>query len=322
MPVTAEVSLSSLLDAKGEILALEVMAGEASLDRMVSNPDVSSPGLGLAGYTDGFPRGRIQVFGQTEMSFLATLADDVASERLAQVLRHDIPAVVVTRNLDVPGYFLERAAASGVPVFRTSLITGEFYRLIKPYLEDVLAPTATVHGSLADVYGVGLLFVGESGIGKSETVLDLVERGHRFVADDLVFVSRRGNDVLLGRGHELQGFYMEIRGIGFVDVASMFGTRATRQQKRVEVVVSLEAWDDSAEYDRTGLNRGVETILGVELPRVTIPLTHGKNLTVISEVIAMNQLLAYAGVDPSERFQQRILQATRSTRDYLVEDYE
>ena len=318
----AEISLARIFEAKGEILALEVMSGAESLERTVANPDVSSPGLGLAGYTDGFPRGRIQVFGQTEMSYLATLSPDVASARLAQVLQHDIPALVVTRGLEIPEYFSERAAASGVPVFRSQLITGEFYRLLKPYLEDVLAPTTTVHGSLADVYGVGLLFVGESGIGKSETVLDLVERGHRFVADDLVFVSRRGNDVLLGRGHELQGFYMEIRGIGFVDVASMFGTRATRQQKRVEVVVSLEAWDDTAEYDRTGLNRGVETILGVDLPRVTIPLVPGKNLTVISEVIAMNQLLVYAGMDPSARFQQRILQATRSARDYLVEDYE
>lgn len=320
--MNVEISLARLLEVKGEILAMEVVAGEASLERTVGNPDVSSPGLGLAGFTDGFPKGRIQVFGQTEMSYLSTLSSDVASERLGQVLRHDIPALVVTRDLEVPDYFLERAAASGVPVFRSRLITGDFYRLIKPYLEDVLAPTTTVHGSLADVYGVGLLFVGESGIGKSETVLDLVERGHRFVADDLVFVSRRGNDVLLGRGHELQGFHMEIRGIGFVDVASMFGTRATRQQKRVEVVVSLEAWDDTAEYDRTGLNRGVETILGVELPRVTIPLNPGKNLTVISEVIAMNQLLVYAGRDPSARFQERILQATRSARDYLVEDYE
>ncbi|MDH3224551.1 MAG: HPr(Ser) kinase/phosphatase [Gemmatimonadota bacterium] len=318
--MNAEITLSRLLEARGEVLAIEVVTGADALDRTVSNPDVSSPGLGLAGYTEGFPRGRIQVFGQTEMSYLATLESEVASARLADVLAHDIPALVVTRGLEVPSYFLERAGHSGVPVFRSGLVTGEFYRLIKPYLEDSLAPTTTVHGSLADVYGVGLLFVGESGIGKSETVLDLVERGHRFVADDLVFVSRRGNDVLIGRGHELQGFHMEIRGIGFIDLGSMFGTRATRQQKRVEVVVSLEAWDENADYDRTGLNRGVETILGVDLPRVTIPLNPGKNLTVISEVIAMNQLLAYAGVDPSARFQERILRATRSSQ--LVEDYE
>jgi len=304
------------------MLALELVTEGIDLDRPVSNPDVSSPGLGLAGYTDGFPKGRIQVFGETEMTYMATLEHEVASQRLRGVLSHAIPAVVVTRGLDVPTYFKTTAAEAGVPVLRSGLATGEFYRLLKPYLEDVLAPTTTVHGSLADVYGVGLLFMGESGIGKSECVLDLVERGHRFVADDLVFVSRRGNDVLLGRGHELQRFHMEIRGIGIIDIASMFGTRATRQQKRVEVVVCLEAWDDAQQYDRTGLNRGVETILGVDLPRVTIPLNPGKNLTVISEVIAMNQLLAYGGVDPAARFQERILEATRSRHDLLVEDYE
>ena len=320
--MTAEITVGRLLEVKGEALGLELLTEGADLERIVSNPDVSSPGLGLAGYTDGFPRGRIQVFGATEMSYLDTLAPDVASERLRGVLAHEIPAVVVTRGLDVPPYFLTTAESFRVPVLRSTLVTGDFYRLIKPWFEDILAPTTTVHGSLADVYGVGLLFIGESGIGKSECVLDLVERGHRFVADDLVFVSRRGNDVLLGRGHELQGFHMEIRGVGIIDIASMFGTRAVRYQKRVEVVVSLEAWDDTANYDRTGLNRGVETILGVDLPRVTIPLNPGKNLTVISEVIAMNQLLTYVGVDTAARFQERILRATRSTPDLLVEDYE
>ena len=320
--MTAEITVGRLLEVKGEALGLELLTEGADLERIVSNPDVSSPGLGLAGYTDGFPRGRIQVFGATEMSYLDTLAPDLASERLRGVLAHEIPAVVVTRDLDVPPYFLTTAESFRVPVLRSTLVTGDFYRLIKPWFEDILAPTTTVHGSLADVYGVGLLFIGESGIGKSECVLDLVERGHRFVADDLVFVSRRGNDVLLGRGHELQGFHMEIRGVGIIDIASMFGTRAVRYQKRVEVVVSLEAWDDTANYDRTGLNRGVETILGVDLPRVTIPLNPGKNLTVISEVIAMNQLLTYVGVDTAARFQERILRATRSTPDLLVEDYE
>ncbi|MGI9626646.1 MAG: HPr(Ser) kinase/phosphatase [Longimicrobiales bacterium] len=318
----AEITVGDLVEAKGDDLQLELLTEEASLDRKITNPDVSSPGLALAGYTDGFPEGRAQVFGETEISYLNTLEGAVVDERLRGVLAHDIPTLFVTRGLEVPPQFVVTAQAVGVPVFRSALTTGDFYYVLKPYLEDLLAPTTTVHGSLADVYGVGLLFTGKSGIGKSECVLDLVERGHRLVADDLVFVSRRGKDLLMGRGHDLQGFHMEIRGIGIVDVASMFGTRATRQQKRVEVVVCLEEWDDSKEYDRTGLNRGTETILGVGLPRVTIALNPGKNLTVISEVIAMNQLLVYGGVDPAARFQQRVLAATRPSRDLLIEDYE
>jgi HPr kinase/phosphorylase len=168
---------------------------------------------------------------------------------------------------------------------------------------------------LASVYGVGLLFVGHSGIGKSECVLDLVERGHRLVADDLVLISREGNDVLIGRGHELQGHHMEIRGIGIIDVSALFGVRAVRQQKRIEVIVSLEIWDQGRDYSRTGLEEDVQDVLGVPVPVVTVPLIPGKNITVISEVVAMNHLLKYSGVNSAERFDRKL-------RQYLEQDYE
>ena len=172
-----------------------------------------------------------------------------------------------------------------------------------------------MHGSLADVYGIGLLFVGESGIGKSECVLDLVERGHRLVADDVVLVSKEGNELLIGRGHELQKHHMEIRGVGIIDVPSLFGVRAIRQQKRIEVVVHLEIWDQDREYTRTGLESEYEEILGVEIPKVTVPLNPGKNITVISEVVAMSHLMRYTGVESSEAFDRRL-------RKYLEQDYE
>jgi HPr kinase/phosphorylase len=205
---------------------------------------------------------------------------------------------------------------------RSGLKTGDFYRRLQPYLEERFAPTTTTHGSLADVYGVGLMFVGRSGIGKSECVLDLVERGHRLVADDAVVITRRGNDVLIGRGHELQRHHMEIRGIGIIDIKALFGIRSIRQQKRVEVVVQLVDWNDDSYYDRTGLETEETEILGVQLPRVVVPLNAGKNITVISEVVAMNHLLKYSGVHSARLFNASLQEAMKPVREYLVEDYE
>ena len=319
--MSPRVTVRQLFDAKEGSLELELLTPGVPLEGRIEDPDVSSPGLSLAGYTARFPEGRAQVYGKTEMSYLATLDDGAVRERLDAVFAHEVPAVFVTRGQDVPPAFVAAAEHASVPVFRTRLATGDFYRALKPYLEDVLAPATTIHGSLADVYGIGLLFTGPSGVGKSECVLGLLERGHRIVADDLVFVSRRGADVLMGKGSELQAFHMEIRGIGIVDVASMFGTRAIRQRKRVEVIVDLRPWDETQAWERTGLDRDSATILGVRLPRMTIPVNAGKNLTVIAEVVAMNQLLAYSGVDVPARFDDRLRHAM-SPRDSLVEDYE
>jgi HPr kinase/phosphorylase len=210
-------------------------------------------------------------------------------------------------------------------VLRSKLKTAEFYRRIKPIVEEAFAPRTTLHGSLADVYGVGLLFVGRSGIGKSECVLDLVERGHRLVADDVVQIARRGTDVLIGRGHELAGHHMEIRGIGLIDIPALFGVRAVRQQKRIEVVVQLEDWDNAQDADRTGLVHQETVILDVAIPRMVVPLNPGKNITVIAEVIAMNHLLRYSGVNAAEAFNQRLMGRMRQAADvrlYLQEDDE
>ena len=185
-----------------------------------------------------------------------------------------------------------------------------------------LASPTSIHGSLADVYGVGLLFTGQSGIGKSECVLDLVERGHRLVADDLVCAHRRHADVLIGCAHEDQRHHMEIRGVGIIDVRAMFGVRAVRQQKRIEVVVELEVWGKRDGYDRTGLETEQVELLGVTLPKVVIPLNPGKNLTVIAEVVAMNHLLRYSGEDSAVAFERRLLDRMRPLRDYLEVDDE
>lgn len=320
--VSRAFTVRELLDTKRESLNLELLTEGVPLTREVRDPDISSPGLALAGYTQRFPSGRMQVFGETEMTYLRSLGPEAAQERLEELFGFEVPAVFVTKGQQVPDAFLELARDHGVPVLRSTLTTKLFYRRIKPYLEQALAPTTTMHGSLADVYGVGLLFVGKSGIGKSECVLDLVERGHRLVADDLVIASRRGNDILIGRSHDLQRHHMEIRGIGIIDVRALFGIRAIRQQKRIEVVVQLEHWDDTQEYDRTGLEQEEIEVLDVMLPKVTVPLNPGKNITVISEVVAMNHLLKYAGVDSAFQFSEALRNAMRPVREYLEEDYE
>jgi HPr kinase/phosphorylase len=316
------LTVEDLVRAKRETLRLELLTEGCDLTRPIMSPTISNPGLVLAGFHDRFPTGRIQIFGETEIRWLVSLTDEARRASLASFLTLDVPAIVVTKGLEVPDELIEAACARGVPVLRSMLKTGDFYRRLQPFLEEQLAPSTTLHGSLADVYGVGLLFVGRSGIGKSECVLDMVERGHRLVADDAVVITKRGNDLLIGRGHELQQHHMEIRGIGIIDVKALFGIRAIRQQKRIEVIVNLVNWDADAFYDRTGLETDLTDILGVQLPRVTVPLNAGKNITVICEVVAMNHLLKYSGVHSAKLFNQRLQENMRPLRQYLEEDYE
>ncbi len=319
------LTLRELLQRRGDPLKLESLTGDAGLDRPIPEAEIASPGLVLAGFTTRFMPGRLHVLGETEMSYLGTLDPGQRIATLEAFFGFDLPAVFVTKGQAVPEDMLELARGRGIPVLRTQLKTAEFYRQVKPLLEEAFAPRETLHGSLADVYGVGLLFVGRSGIGKSECVLDLVERGHRLVADDVVQVTRRGAEVLIGQGHELAAHHMEIRGIGLIDIPSLFGVRSVRQQKRIEVVVRLEDWDTAREQDRTGLVRQETEILGVVLPQVMVALNPGKNITVIAEVVAMMHLLRYSGVDVAAAFNERLIRRMkeqRGVREYLQNDYE
>ncbi len=321
------VTVGKFLETFGESLSLGDIGNGVGLDTTIPNSDISSPGLALAGYVDRFVAERLQVLGETEITYLNSISHNERSRILESFFAFQIPAVIVTKGQEPPEGLCEEAARAGIPVLRTTLKTTEFYRRIKPVLEAEFAETTTLHGSLADVFGVGLFFTGKSGIGKSECVLDLVERGHRLVADDLVITTRRGNDVLIGKGHELQRHHMEIRGVGLIDIPSIFGIRAVRQQKRIEVVVRLEEWDQNAVVDRTGLDTQTTNILGVEIPMITVPLNPGKNITVIAEVIALNHLLRYSGVNPAEVFNERLIGKMRraaagNVRDYLQEDEE
>ncbi|MFM2140496.1 MAG: hypothetical protein RLZZ25_761 [Gemmatimonadota bacterium] len=319
------LTVGALLDQTRDLLELELLGGAEGLAREITTPDASGPGMVLAGFTERFVHQRIQVLGETEVTYLRSLDPAERTRILTRFLSYPIPCVMVTKGLALPEGLEAAARSAGIAILRSKLKTLEFYRRITPFLDQAFAPTTNLHGSLADVYGVGLLFTGASGIGKSECVLDLVERGHRLVADDLVMVRRKGADILLGTGHPLQRHFMEIRGVGLIDVKSIFGIRAVRQKKRIEVVVVLQAWHEGMVAERTGLDMETTEILGVSVPKITVPLNPGKNLTVIAEVIAMNHLMRYAGEDPAQAFNERLkghLADKADVQRYLLDDDE
>lgn len=319
------LTVSDLVARKGKVLQLEILTGDVGLDRPIRVPQVSSPGLVLAGYLKRFPAKRVHVLGETEVEYLRSLSVEDRRKAWEGLISFDLPCIFVTKGQRIPKELAAMAKKRGIPLLRSKLSTAEFYQRLTPYLNEVFAPRTKLHGSLADVFGVGLLFMGRSGIGKSECVLDLVERGHRLVADDSIIVTQSGNDVLIGRSPELTWRHMEIRGVGIVDVSALFGVHAVRLQKRIEVVVQLVDWEKTQEADRTGLDAQTTTILGVELPQVVVPLNPGKNITVVSEVVAMNHLLKYSGTDSAHLLNERLiakLTEQRDLREYLSEDYE
>jgi len=324
-PHKKTLTVGSLLEDTREALQLELVNGIEQGPLPITLTDIHRPGLALAGFMQNYLSERIQVLGETEILYLNTRPEDVRREAVARLISVPVTCIIVTRALDVPKELLQAATQHGVPVLRTSMLTTPFIHELTKYLDDRFAPTTEVHATLVDVYGVGLLFTGRSGIGKSEIALDLVERGHRLVADDTVHVTKVSDDVLIGKGNHHLRHFMEIRGIGVINVQDLFGIRAVRVQKRIEVEVLLEDWDTKKEWNRSGLDERTTQILGVQIPQVVIPLFPGKNITVISEVIAMNHMLKVYGVNAAEKFNSLlidVMQSDRKTKQYLRYDTE
>ncbi|RMG64562.1 MAG: HPr kinase/phosphorylase [Calditrichaeota bacterium] len=301
-------------------LKLELLNSETGLQRKIEEPDLHRPGLALAGFIELFTYNRIQILGNTEIRYLRSLSPKKRRESLERVLQFEIPCIFVTDSNEPPRELLEIADRRYICVFRTSLATTIFMHLLSDYVQHQFAPRTTVHGTLVDVYGIGLLFTGRSGIGKSEIALDLVERGHRLVADDVVIITKKAEEILMGEGREIAEHHLEIRGLGLLDVRSMFGIRAVRVHKRVEVEVHLVDFNPNEDYDRTGLDHQTTNILGVEIPLVVLPINPGKNITVIAETIALNQLLRIYGHHTPEEFNQRLIeQMKRKERQHLMQ---
>lgn len=308
VPKKKEISVQYLIDKVREQVRIDLeacIAEDCCDQRQVIEADLHRPGLALAGYVELFTHQRIQVIGNTESRYLAFLSEEEQKKAFSNLTKFEVPVVFLTDSNKLPSYLLDMAEEAGIPIFRTSIETTQFMALIRDFLEDQFALQTMVHGSMVDVYGIGILIAGKSGIGKSEVALDLVERGHRLVADDVVMLTKK-NNILMTSATEMNKHFMEIRGLGIIDIMSMFGIRAIRYQKRLEIVLELSLWDEARDIERTGLNRDNTSILDVDIPLINLPITPGKNITVIAEVIAMNYLLRHYGYDAAEAFQEKV----------------
>jgi HPr kinase/phosphorylase len=290
-------------------LALDICAGDAGLDRKIYKSDISRPGLEMAGFFNYYPADRIQLLGKTELAFFSKLEPEERVDRMQKLCTSITPAIVVAHGVEVPEELLVAANNAQIPVFNTSTATTRFSGMLTNYLEGKLAPMTTMHGVLVDVYGIGVLITGKSGVGKSETALELVKRGHRLVADDLVEIREVSQNVLIGNSPPLIEHMLEIRGVGIIDIMTLFGASAVKSDKRILIVINLELWETGKMYERLGLDEEKMKIMDTELTKLTVPVRPGRNLSVIIEVAAMDYRMKLLGVNAAQNFSDKLTNA-------------
>lgn len=303
-----QIPVSRLLADEQYDLKLELIEGRDGLEHSISSSRIQKPGLALTGFTEHLHSERIQVFGNTEISYLRTLTDDEQRIALTKVFDSNLACIVVTKGLEIPAPLQEGCARTHLALMRTPLISSAFISQVQSFLEEALTATGSLHGVLLDVFGVGVLLLGKSGIGKSEIALDLIMRGHRLVADDIVNLTRRSRDVY-GHGNDLIQHHMEIRGLGILNIKDLFGVASVRDRKKIELIIELVEWQPSAEYDRLGLDEKTMSLVGVDAPLSLVPIRPGRNMTTIVEVAARNHLLKLRGHHSAQEFAERLTQA-------------
>ena len=300
--------VEELLDPQKCPLEMVLLGGHDGLKRRVTSADLNRPGLGLAGFMDYFDAFRVQVFGKIELSYLETLSPDDQINRLRLIFEQsEIPCLIVTMGLELDEQIVRLADEHRVPLLRSDLPTIDFMHQMGEFLETRLAPRTSMHGVLMEVFGMGVLITGESGVGKSECAIEMIQRGHRLVADDVVDISRGPGGKLMGSGAELIKHHMEIRGLGIINIRNLYGVSAIREEQNVDLIVFLENWIKDKEYDRLGLEDHFKEILGVRVPHLLIPVQPGRSLSIIIEVGAMNQRLKDMGMDSAKEFNNRLM---------------
>jgi HPr kinase/phosphorylase len=314
-----QLTVRSLLDERSG-LRLVLLAGEGGLARRIAIARIQKPGLALAGFVKQVHPERVQVLGATEISYLASMQEADAKQSVDGFVALNPACIVVTKGLEVPRILIDACDRVGVPLLRTPLVSSVAIDALQNHLEHELAPTVSIHAVLLDVLGVGILLLGKSGIGKSEAALDLIMRGHRLVADDLVEVRRTSGDVLVGWASELIKHHMEVRGLGIINIKDMFGVAAVRDDKKIELVIELVRWDQAEAHDRLGLDEMVYPILDVPAPLLRIPVSPGRNVSSLIEVAARNRLLQVRGHHSAREFQERLDRALADARDHRWRD--
>jgi HPr kinase/phosphorylase len=312
--VVAPVAVGKFFADHGQALGLELMGDSAGMERPIAEPTINRPGLALAGFFRYFASKRIQVMGHAELSYLKGFSAAERSERLTALFNQNIPCLVVARDLPLPSGLLAIAAKAATPVFRTPLVTMKFINAATIALEDDFSPVASEHGSMVDIMGIGVLIRGSSGIGKSECVLGLIERGYSLVSDDITRFRNLEGRELVGNSKELTRFHMEVRGIGIINVAAVFGAGSVRPEKQLDLVVTLKDWHEVPDIDRLGLDRDTYEILGISIPHVTIPVRTGRDLARLVEVAALDQKLKSMGHDTAREFNERLLRAMKPAK--------
>lgn len=297
-------------------LNLELVAGKQGLLKKITIPRIQKPGLALTGDTSNLHSGRLQIIGKSEISYLSGLPEKKLRSVVEKICKIDLSAMVITRGNPVPNILIEEAEKNSIPLFSTNLLTSTFINRVTKFLEDKLTASTNIHGVLMDVFGVGIMIVGKSGIGKSEAALDLILRGHRLVADDIVEIKKKPPSTLSGMSSEIIKYHMEIRGLGIINIEDLFGVAAIRDRKVIDIVVEMVEWDPKAEYDRLGMEEQTYPILDVRVPYLKIPVRPGRNVTTIIEVGARNHLLKQRGHFSAQEFDEKLAQDLQA-RDKL-----
>jgi HPr kinase/phosphorylase len=308
MSQVSGVTVAGLLGSRTEAfgLTIELLAGSGGVDRLITSPHVQKTGLALAGFHVYLKPGRVLIFGESEIRYLESLEPGPRIRALRQVMSHDFPCILITGGHTPPAELLEEGGQARLPILKTPLPTPTAIAKLGSILEDTLAERTMIHAVLMDVLGLGVLIAGESGIGKSECALDLIVRGHRLVADDTVEVRRRAETILIGTCPKLTRHHMELRGLGVINVKELFGIASTRSSKRVEFVVQLERWVPAREYERLGLDDEFYEILGLRVPLIRMPVAPGRNIAILVEVAARNQLLRARGHHAARLLAERL----------------
>jgi HPr kinase/phosphorylase len=303
----SSITVEQFFKEHGAALQMRLLSGESNLKRIIREPTVNRPGLALSGFTQYFAYKRVQVFGNAEVFYLRTLSRQQREARYAYLFAYRIPGVVFSRGLKPDKEFLEVAEKSGVPVFNSPLVTMNFINNATLELETMFAPRGTEIGSMVDILGVGVIIKGESGIGKSEAVLALIERGYSLVSDDVTKVAVVGGHEVVGTSGELTRNHMEIRGIGIINVAAMFGIKSVRRDKTLNLIVTLKAWNEVADVDRLGMEQEFLKVLGVDIPHIIIPVRPGRDLARLIEVAAYQTKLKISGYNAAQELNERLI---------------